>query len=236
MLVLLFAALCASDPAYVLADVRLFDGRGGAVVPAHIVIRGALIEKILAAADKLPEGVEVRREFAGMTVIPGLIDAHVHHFSDEFDALFLASGVTTVRDLGGDEASTLERRRASFLATDRPRVYVCGPISDGSPPVWPFSVTPSTPGEARSEVERLVKAGVSPKDALLAAGAQATEAIGAEAEIGTLEAGKIADLVVLERDPLADIANTRTIAAVIHRGVLRTMAQLASQGRTAEQR
>jgi imidazolonepropionase-like amidohydrolase len=105
-----------------------------------------------------------------------------------------------------------------ILGTDTPNPYV-------------------VPGDSvHDELALLVRAGLTPKDALLAAGAQAAEAMGAEAEIGTLDAGKIADLVVLERDPLADIANTRTIAAVIHRGVLRTRGQLAPRAQAAEQR
>jgi imidazolonepropionase-like amidohydrolase len=55
------------------------------------------------------------------------------------------------------------------------------------------------------ELEELVKAGVSPMQALRAATGLAAECLGLEHEIGTLEKGKWADLVVVDGDPLADI-------------------------------
>jgi imidazolonepropionase-like amidohydrolase len=55
------------------------------------------------------------------------------------------------------------------------------------------------------ELEELVKAGVSPMQALRAATGFAAECLGLEHEIGTLEKGKWADLVVVDGDPLADI-------------------------------
>lgn len=160
-LAILIVSLLAGDAALVLRNVRLFDGTGAAVSePVSIVVRDGRIERIVPADAAVPVDVNELSEFAGKIVIPGLIDAHVHAFADEFDALFLAFGVTTVRDLGGDEKASLAHRAKSFTATDRPRTYVCGPIFDGSPPIWPFSVTPKNEDEARAEVDRLVKAGI----------------------------------------------------------------------------
>src|SRR6185436_2447415 len=51
-------------------------------------------------------------ELQGKHLFPGLIDAYVN-FDPEHDALYLAAGVTTVRDLGGDHfALSLERAPA----------------------------------------------------------------------------------------------------------------------------
>lgn len=55
------------------------------------------------------------------------------------------------------------------------------------------------------ELEELVKAGVSPMQALRAATGLAAECLGLEREIGTLEKDKWADLIVVDGDPLADI-------------------------------
>jgi imidazolonepropionase-like amidohydrolase len=63
------------------------------------------------------------------------------------------------------------------------------------------------------ELAQMVKAGLTPMQAIVAATGSAAEFLQAK-DLGTLEAGKWADLVVLERDPLADISNSRTIDSV----------------------
>src|SRR5947209_1815615 len=56
------------------------------------------------------------------------------------------------------------------------------------------------------ELECLVRAGMSPMQALQAATGWAAECLGREDELGTLAPGKLADIVVVDGDPLADIA------------------------------
>jgi len=68
------------------------------------------------------------------------------------------------------------------------------------------------------ELGLLVKAGLTPMEALQAATYNAAEFLGMKDSLGTVEAGKIADLVLLEADPLEDIGNTRKIAAVVVNG------------------
>jgi imidazolonepropionase-like amidohydrolase len=55
------------------------------------------------------------------------------------------------------------------------------------------------------ELACLVKAGMSPMQALQAATGWAAECLGREEDLGTVEPGKLADLVVVAGDPLADI-------------------------------
>jgi imidazolonepropionase-like amidohydrolase len=54
-------------------------------------------------------------------------------------------------------------------------------------------------------LELLVRAGLSPMDALVAATKRGAEAMRMERELGTLEKGKLADLVVIDGNPLDDI-------------------------------
>jgi imidazolonepropionase-like amidohydrolase len=70
------------------------------------------------------------------------------------------------------------------------------------------------------ELVLLVKAGISPMEALQSATRNPAEFLGTLRTEGTLEVGKIADLVLLEANPLDDIANTRRISAVIRSGML----------------
>lgn len=64
------------------------------------------------------------------------------------------------------------------------------------------------------ELEALVKAGLTPLDALRAATVNPARYLGAEDEWGTIAPGRRADLVMLEADPLADIRNTARIRGV----------------------
>lgn len=66
---------------------------------------------------------------------------------------------------------------------------------------------------AHWELELMVKAGVTPLQALTAATSANAEFMGAK-DIGTIAPGKWADLLVLDRDPTKDIRNTRAITAV----------------------
>jgi len=66
---------------------------------------------------------------------------------------------------------------------------------------------------AHWELELMVKAGLTPLQALTAATGKNAAFLGAQA-LGTLQAGKWADFVVLGRDPTADIRNTHAIQAV----------------------
>jgi len=64
------------------------------------------------------------------------------------------------------------------------------------------------------ELELMVKAGLSPRQALTAATRDAARCMKLDGEVGTLERGKWADFVVLDADPLADISNVKKIDSV----------------------
>ena len=68
------------------------------------------------------------------------------------------------------------------------------------------------------ELELLVRAGLTPYQALRAATAAPAELFGAEAEAGTVRVGRRADLVLLDADPQVDVSRTRQIAGVMVRG------------------
>jgi imidazolonepropionase-like amidohydrolase len=70
-----------------------------------------------------------------------------------------------------------------------------------------------------AELELLVRAGLTPGEALRAATRDAAALLGADS-LGTLVPGMAADLVVLSKDPLADITNTRSVTRVMIRGQL----------------
>src|SRR5215831_16910256 len=85
------------------------------------------------------------------------------------------------------------------------------PILAGTDTLNPFCF----PGfSLHDELTLLVKAGLTPMDALQAATRNAADYLGMLNSFGTVETGKTADLLLLNADPLADIRNTQKIAGV----------------------
>jgi len=71
-----------------------------------------------------------------------------------------------------------------------------------------------------NEFEALVRAGLTPAQALQTATVNAAELLGWSKQTGTLEAGKYADLIAVRGDPLDDIAAMRNVVFVMKSGVI----------------
>ena len=98
---------------YVVQVGRLFDGiRNDYRHHVDVHVEGQRISAIVGRGRRaLPATVIDARD---ATVIPGLIDVHVHQSSlsgERLGRIWLAHGVTTVRELTGDVAAALEARR-----------------------------------------------------------------------------------------------------------------------------
>jgi imidazolonepropionase-like amidohydrolase len=97
------------------------------------------------------------------------------------------------------------------------------PILAGTDVLNPYCL----PGfSLHDELENLVKAGLTPIDALRAATLNPARFLEATDSLGTVAAKKIADLVLLDADPLLDIRNTTRINAVVANGRLYDRAAL----------
>lgn len=139
----------------------LLDGRGGAPLPdAVVIVRG---ERIVAVGTRgklpVPPQAEVL-EARGLTLLPGLIDAHFHIDGDNsLPALFLQHGVTSVRDPGQwIEAYDGARKAAQPL----PRLFLAGPHLDSPPPAYPAdSFLVRDADETRIAVNRFIDQGAS---------------------------------------------------------------------------
>ena len=70
----------------------------------------------------------------------------------------------------------------------------------------------------RDELEQLVAAGLTPREALESATIAPARFFEAEKKLGTIEKGKMADLVILGANPLEDIRNVRKVQGVIAHG------------------
>jgi imidazolonepropionase-like amidohydrolase len=161
-LLVLGASAAAQGPPIVLTGGTVLPMTGKDALPkAVVVVRGDRIEAVRAAEGFTPpEGARVV-DVAGCFVLPGLVDAHVHLDPRVPLDLFLAHGVTTVRDLGAEEAWVLKLRLD--LAEGRregPRLLAAGPELDGDPPLHPGRArVVRSDDEARAAVADLVKKG-----------------------------------------------------------------------------
>jgi len=70
------------------------------------------------------------------------------------------------------------------------------------------------------ELELLVAAGITPREAIRIGTLNAARFLGKEETLGSITEGKIADMVLLDADPSTDIRNARRIRAVLKDGVL----------------
>src|SRR5215211_3943503 len=139
----------------------LIDGRGGPpVADSVVVVRGG---RIVAAGPRasvrVPAGAEVF-EARGLTLLPGLIDAHFHIDGDDgLPALFLSPGVTSLRD-PGQWIEAYDAARAA--AAPVPRLFLTGPHLDSPPAAYPAdSYVVRDAEEARLAVERFAAQGAS---------------------------------------------------------------------------
>jgi imidazolonepropionase-like amidohydrolase len=111
-----------------------------------VLLSGERIEAVLDAPVELQDGVAAI-DGSGLTLMPGLIDTHVH-FADWMAPVFLRFGVTTVRDVGNTVGMILDaRQRERRGALVGPRIVAHGALLDGAPPpggqvVMPPSIIP----------------------------------------------------------------------------------------------
>ena len=119
-------------------------------VLAHhtVVIRGDRIVAVAPRASvQLPHGVTVI-DGAGKWLIPGLADMHVHTWDADDLALFLAAGVTTVRNMWGVPQHLTWRSQIARGERLGPTIVTAGALIDGAPPDWPGSIVLTSPDAA----------------------------------------------------------------------------------------
>ncbi len=176
VLLMVLAALTVSaqdnskDALLAITHVSIIDATGSPVQPdMTVTVRGGRIVKIeKASKTKLPKNAEVV-DASGKFLIPGLWDMHVHTIFGEWIPggrevslpLFVANGITGVRDMGGDLDTLFAWKRDISAGTLLgPRMIIAGPMLDGPKSRFPSSLSIATPDEGRKAVDELKAKGV----------------------------------------------------------------------------
>jgi hypothetical protein len=167
-------AQAGAQPAIAIIHVTVINpGTSSVERNRTVIIAGDHIGSVSdAAPTAVPKNVRVI-DGTGLYLIPGLWDMHVHSaFGDWFPQgrdiilpLFIANGVTGVRDMGGDvPALETWRKQISTGEIIGPRIVFSGPMLDGYLPDgklrFPSSIPVTTPPSAVVAVDSLKAQGV----------------------------------------------------------------------------
>jgi len=159
----------ASADLLVLQNVTVVDVRTGELQSEQTVIleRNHILSVGPNKSAKYPRNA-ASVNCRGLFLIPGLWDMHVHlvfggWFPDAKDIslpLFVANGVTGVRDMGS-ELDVVQGWRDEIEAGRMlgPRILTSGPMLDGPKPRFPSSVAIATPEDAHRAVADLKRRG-----------------------------------------------------------------------------
>jgi len=122
---------------------------------ATVVVVGDRIEAVLDANTSLI-GDYTSIDGEGRTLMPGLIDMHTHVWYPGELTLFAANGVTSIRNLFGDELQLQWRSEVESGERLGPHIYTSGPIVDGTNPIWMGSdiVTDAESAQAVVQAQR----------------------------------------------------------------------------------
>jgi imidazolonepropionase-like amidohydrolase len=139
---------------------RLIDGTGKPAVENSVVILrgGKIVAAGPAASIPVPKGAEFV-DATGKSVLPGLWEMHAHFEQVEWGPIYLATGVTTARDVGNEREFIVAARDA--IAAGRgigPRLVMAG-VVDGSGPFALGVIRVDTPEQAREQVQKYQAAG-----------------------------------------------------------------------------
>ena len=151
--VLLFTACNSSTESadLLILNATVLDVKSGEEKPRKMIaISGDTIQAVLdmdkSERYKASKIIDAENRY----VMPGLWDMHVHFRggdtlvaeNKDLLPLFLAYGITTVRDAGGDiTQSVLDwRQKIESGKLEGPAIFTSGPKLDGPDPAWPGSI------------------------------------------------------------------------------------------------
>src|SRR5580704_2998249 len=159
----LLVAAVPSEPTLAIVHATVIDATGSPAQPdlTVIVADRRIVEIGGSASVGVPKNARVV-DARGKFLIPGLWDMHVHEIFGDWipedekvtPLLFVANGVTGVRDMGGD-LGPLKKWRSRIASGDMlgPRMIIAGPMLDGPVPAFPSSAPVKDAADGRRIVQ-----------------------------------------------------------------------------------
>ena len=221
----------------VLDDLAGGDGAAAAASggPRTILVRDGRIEAVVAPDDGVPDGAEIE-DVAGMTVLPGLIDAHIHvsmlddagrgpqpakgaepirpgveaHLVGRTLRTLLRHGVTTIRDVGAHGDVLFDARQAArYGAFAAPRMLLSGRIVSATAPGARFFPDMYREADGPDDIRRAVREQIR-------SGADFVKVMSTGARSVELENPLPAQLTREELDAFVDEAHRLTYRTAAH--------------------
>src|SRR5271170_5749162 len=196
----------AAASAVAITHITVIDTTGAPPQPdMTVIVKDQRIVELGMSNTVQPPASARLVDGSGKYLMPGLWDMHVHEVFGDWiprnekvlPRLFVANGITGVRDMGGD-LDVLKVWRAEVAAGRLlgPRMIIAGPMLDGPVPRFPSSAPVATPADARRIVDELQAQGVDfikiqsliPRDGYFAAADEAKK-------LGMVFVGHVPDAV-----------------------------------------
>jgi len=124
-----------------------------------VIVKNGLIEQVGPVNEVNIPDHAVRINGEGKYLMPGIADMHVHAWSENDLKLFIANGVTMIRNMWGSPKHLKWKEMIAKGELFSPSIYTAGPLIDGPPPIWEGSELILTPEQAVKSVEEQVKLG-----------------------------------------------------------------------------
>jgi imidazolonepropionase-like amidohydrolase len=169
LLALSLIPICAEAQTITVTHATVIDTVTGKTLPdTTVVIKGNRIASVASSTRLNAEAGQVINA-KGKFLIPGLWDMHTHVYFDRTATdgtdlilpLFLANGITGIRDMGSDLDSVLHARdEVSAHRLLGPRMIVSGPMLDGPKSQYKAAIPISTTEDGRKAVDMLKDRGV----------------------------------------------------------------------------
>ena len=201
-------------------------GLGRAMTPEEmsaIVTTAHALGRKVAAHSHAAEGTKAALE-AGVDSIE-----HGTFIDDETVKLFKAKGAYLVPTMIAPLTALAQARGGQLPPATIPKAEAAAAaaaesharaIRAGVKIAFGTDTGVSKHGDNAKEFALMVRAGMTPAQAIRAATVSAADLLGRSAELGTLEPGHAADLIAVTGSPLDDVTRLERVDFVMHRGVV----------------
>ena len=146
----------------------------------------------------------------------------------DWDQAFSLMPITTQKDWSRQIQAQRQQNESAKPNTEFAEwsLFLVGLMKKQGVPIGAGTDTPigfAIPGYSlHAELEMLVRAGLSPMEALSAATLEPARYFSLENSMGSIDAGKKADMILLDKNPLDNISHTKSITHVISQGRILT--------------